>query len=224
MGNILRARSVAFLAAPFVCLLAVCFSYSPSVSAAQTIPYKMNFQGRLTDSSGTPKADGTYNMKFRIYDASTGGTLVWSEERSVFGSSGVSLVNGLFSTQLGDVSALDPADFTDPDLYFEIELPTPATATCATNGCAVYTEGAMTPRNKLASSAYALNADTIDGIDSANIGQLDANNVWTGTNQVKLNSATAFNVQNASSQDAFNIDTSTSKITLGVDTTLAADK
>lgn len=45
-----------------------------SASAAQTIPYKMNFQGRLTDTTGQPVANGSYNMKFRIFDASSGGS------------------------------------------------------------------------------------------------------------------------------------------------------
>ncbi|NCU37647.1 hypothetical protein EOL96_01105 [Candidatus Saccharibacteria bacterium] len=158
---------LALLAIPLISFLLVCFAYSTPAHAVQTIPYKMNFQGRLTDSVGAPKADGTYNMKFRIYDASTGGTVVWSEERAVSATTGVTLVDGLFSVQLGDVSSLTPSIFTDPDLYLEVELPTPATATCATAACAVYTEGAMTPRNKFGSTAYAFNADTVDGYDSS---------------------------------------------------------
>lgn len=197
-----------------------------SASAIQTVPYKLNFQGRLADTLGAPKPNGTYNMKIRIYDAASGGTLQWSEERAVSNGTGVVVAGslGLFSIQLGDVSSLSPSLFTNPNLYLEVELPTPATATCAGAGCASYTEGAMTPRNKFGSTAYAFSADTIDGIDSANLGQLNGTNVWTGPNQVKLNSGVALNVQNASSQNAFNVDTATSKITLGVDTTLAAGK
>lgn len=195
-------------------------------AALQTVPYKLNFQGRLADTLGAPKPNGTYNMKIRIYDAASGGTLQWSEERAVSNGTGVVVAGslGLFSVQLGEVSSLSPSLFTNPNLYLEVELPTPATATCAGAGCASYTEGAMTPRNKFGSTAYAFNADTIDGIDSANLGQLNGTNVWTGPNQVKLNSGVALNVQNASSQNAFNVDTATSKITLGVDTTLAAGK
>lgn len=38
----------------------------------------------------------------------------------------------------------------------------------------------MTPRNQLATSAYAFNAETIDGLDSSAFGQLSTNNTWTG--------------------------------------------
>lgn len=146
------------------------FAFPASVHALTTIPYKLNFQGRLTDASGNPMAAGTYNMKFRIYDASSGGTLKWSEQRANSASTGVTVTTGgLFSVQLGDVSSLPANIFSTTDtatLYFEIELPTPATATCTTAACEAYSEGPMSPRNKLGSSSYAFNSDTLDGLDS----------------------------------------------------------
>ena len=127
----------------------------------------MNFQGRLTNASGNPLANGTYNMKFRIMDAPTGGSVLWTEQRANSATTGVTVTNGIFSVQLGDVTALAPSLFNGAGpLYFEVELPTPATATCTGASCEVYTEGAMTPRNKLGSSAYAFNSDTLDGLDS----------------------------------------------------------
>ncbi|MBC7746647.1 hypothetical protein H7Y40_01555, partial [Pedobacter sp.] len=52
---------------------------SPKIEAAPSIPYKINFQGRLTDTSGALKADGLYNMKFRLFDAASAGTQLWTE-------------------------------------------------------------------------------------------------------------------------------------------------
>ncbi|AGL62313.1 hypothetical protein L336_0610 [Candidatus Saccharimonas aalborgensis] len=154
------------------------FAFPASVHALTTIPYKLNFQGRLTDASGNPMAAGTYNMKFRIYDASSGGTLKWSEQRANSASTGVTVTTGgLFSVQLGDVSSLPANIFSTTDtatLYFEIELPTPATATCTGASCESYTEGPMTPRNKLASSAYSFNSDLLDGLDSSAFAQVGA--------------------------------------------------
>ncbi len=156
-----------FFLLPAITAAVAFFAFSTPVSALQTIPYKMNFQGKLADSSGVPLANGTYNMKFRIYDASTAGTLQWSEQRAVSAGTGVTVTNGgLFSVQLGDVASLPVSIFTNQNLYFEVELPTPATATCSTASCGSYTEGAMAPRNKLGSSAYAFNSDTLDGMDS----------------------------------------------------------
>ncbi|MFZ1257995.1 MAG: right-handed parallel beta-helix repeat-containing protein, partial [Candidatus Saccharimonas sp.] len=48
-------------------------------------------------------------------------------------------------------------------LTLEVELPTPATATTASPS---WTEGAMTPRSPISTSAYAFNSDTLDGLDS----------------------------------------------------------
>ncbi|MFZ1812660.1 MAG: hypothetical protein WAU02_04080, partial [Candidatus Saccharimonadales bacterium] len=65
-----------FFALPAISILLISFAYllftvlSSPVSAA---PSTMNFQGRLLDATGTPVADGLYNMKFALYDASTSG-------------------------------------------------------------------------------------------------------------------------------------------------------
>jgi len=132
----------------------VYFAFFQPTYASQTIPYKMNLQGRLTDSSGTIMADGLYNMKFRLFDALTSGTQLWTETRET--TNRVQVTNGLFSVQLGDVTALSPSLFTSASpIYFEIELPTPATATCSTSACGTFTEGAMAPRNPLGASAFS---------------------------------------------------------------------
>ncbi len=157
---------------------------APGRAQAQSIPYKVNFQGRLTDNNGNILSDGLYNIKFRLYTVLSGGSASWQEDR-VFGASDnrVQITNGLFNIQFGDLTALSPALFSGTfPLYLEVELPTPATATCASNGCASFTEGAMTPRQPLASSPYAFSADTLDGLDSTSFGQLSAANAWTGTN------------------------------------------
>jgi hypothetical protein len=190
---------------------------SDTVSALTTVPTKMNFQGRLTSPSGTVVADGVYNMKFRIYDAATAGTLLWSETRDVNAGTGVTISNGVFSVKLGSVTSLPASMFTNANLYFEIELPTPASATCATSSCAVWTEGAMTPRNQLATSAYAFNSDTLDGLDSTAFVQLDANNSYTGTAAYHptSDSANLFTISNAASQSMFKVDSTNDQITIG---------
>ena len=184
-----------------------------SVSAVSTVPTTMNFQGRLTNSSGNIMADGLYNMKFRLYDASTGGTLKWNETRET--TNRVQVTNGLFSVQLGQVTPMDPSVFASGSLYFEIELPTPGTATCSTASCGTFTEGPMTPRNKLSTSAYAYNSETLDGIDSAQFARNDQGNTFLGAQVIQADSATAFQVQNAAGTSTFlNVDTADSKLTL----------
>lgn len=139
-------------------------SFSTPTYAA--VPYQMNFQGRLNDSTGAPMPNGTYNMTFRIYSGSTGGSPLWSEIKLVSASQGVAVTTGgLFSTQLGSVTPLPPAIFdTSTPLYLEVELPTPATATSTSP---LWTEGAMAPRNPIASSPYAINSQLLGGHDTS---------------------------------------------------------
>lgn len=200
-----------------------------TASAITTVPTRMNFQGRLTDSTGNIKPNGTYNMRFKLYTVSTAGTAVWSEDRLVSASQGVALTNGLFSVQLGSVTPIPDSLFASGSLYLEVELPSPATATSSSPS---WTEGAMTPRNQMATSAYAYNAETLDGLDSASFGQLGTNNTWTNTNTFNgasyfggvgilgtftaantslfknsTDSVAAFDVQNASGGSLLKVDT-----------------
>lgn len=186
--------------------------------AATTLPTKMNFQGRITNPSGNILVNGTYNMKFRIWSAASGGTQQWSEDRLISAGQGVSVTNGQFSVQLGSVTSLPASVFSSNSLYFEVELPTPASATTASP---VWTEGAMTPRNQLATSAYAYNSETLDGLDSDAFAKLGSANLFTAANSIDVSSSSAFQVKNGST-NLFNVSTTTSQITIGTSDTTGA--
>jgi hypothetical protein len=47
------------------------FLLTTNVFAA--IPTQINYQGKLTNSSGVTVTDGTYNMRFKLYTTPTGG-------------------------------------------------------------------------------------------------------------------------------------------------------
>lgn len=155
---------VAIFAVATAALLGMAFRFAGQSVFAAAPPSTMNFQGRLADASGTIMPNGLYNMRFSIYTASSGGTAAWTETRET--TNRVQVTNGLFSTRLGEVSPLPASLFNNTDLYFEITMPTPATATCSTASCQTW-ESPMTSRQKLATSAYAFNSDTLDGLDSS---------------------------------------------------------
>ena len=46
---------------------------------AWAVPLFINYQGKLTDAGGNP-LDGDFQMRFSLYDAPTGGTVLWSED------------------------------------------------------------------------------------------------------------------------------------------------
>src|SRR5476651_123065 len=57
-----------------------------TATAVASIPYLINFQGRLTDNNGNVLTDGSYNVKFRLFNAATSGTNEWEGDR-VYGAS-----------------------------------------------------------------------------------------------------------------------------------------
>ncbi len=80
-----------------IALLVICPVIVSSLHA-QTLPNSFNYQGRLTDTAGTPMPNGNYQMVFSIWDAVTGGNQLWGS-----GNKTVALNKGLFTTSLGPV-------------------------------------------------------------------------------------------------------------------------
>src|SRR4051812_14718675 len=100
----LRVRAVIALAAAaqiFAAAFGVFVLMHPApATAVQSVPYLINFQGRLTDNSGNILSDGSYNIKFRLFDAATSGTNRWEGDRVFNGSDHrVTIQNGLFNIQ-----------------------------------------------------------------------------------------------------------------------------
>ena len=59
----------------------VSFLLALSLTATAGVPLSFQHQGRLFDSAGTA-LDGPTDLTFRLYDAPSGGTEVWSETQS----------------------------------------------------------------------------------------------------------------------------------------------
>lgn len=78
----------------------------------------INYQGRLADNAGTP-LDGSYAMRFSLYDAATEGNLVWGPEIH----DAVPVSEGLFSVGLGSqTSGGIPTSAWNGDRYLEITV------------------------------------------------------------------------------------------------------
>ncbi|MBN1425017.1 hypothetical protein JXA88_10705 [Candidatus Fermentibacteria bacterium] len=67
-----------------------------SMSHAE-IPTMISYQGKVSNTAGTPVADNTYTMRFRIYNAASGGTMLWDS-----GNQSISVSGGVFSVLLGE--------------------------------------------------------------------------------------------------------------------------
>ena len=139
-------------------------TYALQAEAATGINKQLNYQGKINDSSGLAVADGTYYAKFVIYDAATSGNCLWTAigacDTSDYGTTTVTTVNGVFSVALGGTShnslATSTIDWNTDSLYLGVTIR-------GTAALPVY-DSEMTPRKQITASAYAFNADTIDGL------------------------------------------------------------
>ena len=124
-------------------LLSLSLLLSATAASRADISPTLNYQGRLTDASGNPVADGNYDLTFRIYDDPTGGTLQWASGGSAVS---VPVANGLFSVVLGDgsMAALPEQIFTGQMLYLEIQI----------DG-----EPPFSPREPIVANAYSLRSN-----------------------------------------------------------------
>src|SRR3972149_2527841 len=105
-------RSAALVLAGFFILFPL-----TSEALASGCPNLVNYQGRVTDTAGTPGSDGAHSFEFRIFSSPTGGTPLWTDSTNLVTSS------GLFNHILGSVNALPPTLFPDNDeLYLEVEV------------------------------------------------------------------------------------------------------
>ena len=78
----------------------------------------INYQGRLADSGGNPK-NGNFSMSFALYDAASGGNLVWGPETHA----AVPVSDGLFSVGLGSQTTGGiPTTVWDGDIYLEVTV------------------------------------------------------------------------------------------------------
>ena len=78
----------------------------------------VNYQGRLADAAGTPLS-GSYAMTFALWDAPSGGNLVWGPESHV----AVPVSEGLFNVGLGSLTSGGiPTSAWDGDRYLEIAV------------------------------------------------------------------------------------------------------
>ncbi len=95
---------------------------------------KIGVQGTVRKADGNSLDDGKYAMTFRLYDALTGGTVLWSEVQPQ-----VEIAGGIYSTQLGNVNILSLP--FDADYFLSVQ---------------VDDSPEMTPRQQLTVAPYAL--------------------------------------------------------------------
>ncbi|HRE90615.1 MAG TPA: hypothetical protein PK095_15930 [Myxococcota bacterium] len=115
---------------------------------AHANPNFLTVQGYLTNQAGTA-INGTYGMKFSLFTAQNGGTLLWEESQT-----GIVVNNGVFDDVLGDVNPVaNPlrVDYfrNNAEVWLQIQLQ---------SGPGVAPNEAPLPRQRLATSAYTFSS------------------------------------------------------------------
>jgi len=120
---------------------AILLALAPALLAATT--GQINYQARLLDAYGR-RVNDTVSLAFRLYDAATAGTLLWSETHD-----GVVVSDGVYSITLGSTTPIPASVFTQDGVYLELAI----------------NNETMAPRQLITSAGQALVARTVMGED-----------------------------------------------------------
>ena len=176
-NNLKFVRKLALASLFFVAAISIFGGLFLAQKANAAFNPQINYQGKLTDKNNTAVANGGYAMKFELFSASSGGSALWTENRT--GANAVTTTNGLFSVLLGEVNTL-PAnyDFFAQDLYLEVSIGTT-------------TPVVLTPRKHLGAvpaAFFANSAERFDGLATTSFLRTDlANSSATINNLTSTN-------------------------------------
>jgi hypothetical protein len=201
------------------------FVASPAWAA---VPQTLNYQGFLTNKTTSAPLSATASVTFKLYDALTAGTLLYTEIQPT-----VVVTNGVFNAQIGSVTPLSLA--FDKPYWLEITIGTDtlaprqplassATALRASNGT-----NSITGSFNLGVGLGALGANTTGSMNSAfGINALASNttggtNTASGVSALNANSTGNYNVASGAASLALNTTGSNNAAngmrTLGANTT-----
>jgi hypothetical protein len=144
--------------------------------AAGAVPREMNYQVMLTNESDDPMSDQSVELIFKIWTASSGGELAWSEEHTTVTNS-----IGVATVILGGAGSPLDAGF-GRDLWLELTV----------------NDETLTPRKKLVASPYAFhaaNTDSLGGVAASGYALEGHDHDADYVNEGQLNSVTTDMIQ-----------------------------
>ena len=156
------------------------------------IPHTLNYQGTLTTGT-TPVPDGNYNVTFRLYTASSGGSAAWTEAQLV------ATRNGVFSAILGKIVAL-PAAFSVP-YWLSLQ---------------VGADPELSPRVEMTGVAYSMRTVTADSavkVANNSITSASITDLAVGTSDLANTSVTAAKLSGSGSSSGQALVSSGSTVT-----------
>ena len=151
--------------------LCLILSFLFTLPALAALPPTLNYQGYLTNPAGTP-VNAAVAMTFRLYNAASGGVLLYTEAQP-----SVPVTNGSFNAVLGVVAPIALA--FDFPYWLSVQ---------------VNTDPEMGPRQPLTSSAYAFRAAALDAAASISGAQITGTITANGNIELVASTAGAGNI------------------------------
>jgi hypothetical protein len=125
-------------------LIAILLLVAVPVIAKATVFQQMSYQGVLTDTTGH-LIEGPKTICFKIYNASSGGSALWGEE-----CHSINIQQGIVNVILGSIN---PINLDGSQQYWL--------------GIRISGDSEMSPRIKLTTVPYSINADRLDGYEAS---------------------------------------------------------
>ncbi len=149
-------------------------------SLALAVPGEISYQGKVTDAVGDP-IDGTYDMRFRLFSALTGGFELWNPPSGEVQS--VLVSDGIYNVSLGAVEPLLEKYFSNDNLYLEVAIYNPISSSWER----------LAPRQHLTTTAFAFraaDADALSGFEYTDFATDDHNHDSSYVNEGQTNAIT----------------------------------
>src|SRR3989304_842975 len=96
-------------------LMLITLSLALLSPTSPSVPATIIYQGRITDTLFPLGEDGEYEMTFLIFDALTGGNLLWSETQP-----GVMVTGGMYRVNLGAAEPIEFSALKGRNAYLEV--------------------------------------------------------------------------------------------------------
>lgn len=180
--------SASFLVAHLLIIPSVFAQSSPA--ANQTI----NFSARLKGSSGETAPDGSYNIRFRLYNLRESGSPLWTETHYDTNGLGVGedhrikVTGGYLNAKLGSRTPFGDSINWNDNLWLTMEVGGTLQTSIIGN---IPWDGEMTPRIELNAVPYAMSAGSLGGRTADDFVQLGqgAQNVSGDNPVIHLNTS-----------------------------------
>ena len=173
--------------AVFISAFVLTLTFTTQTEAATSSD--INFQARLENATGSIAADGTYNVEFKLYNASsssgssqgscTGDTnCLWTEDYLVSAGHSAQVVNGYLTVNLGSITAFPTNMNWNQQLWLTMRI--------GGTGSSPTWDTEMSPRLLMTGTAYSFQAGQLSYTNSTYVGTLSFASTLTGTDAITI--------------------------------------